>query len=39
MSPFGSDAYRVLPDYATAASPFVREFQFEVNHDTLEPQS
>ena len=30
-----SEGVASLPDYSTDASPFVREFLFEVNHDTL----
>ncbi len=30
-----SEGVTSLPDYSTDASPFVREFLFEVNHDTL----
>jgi hypothetical protein len=30
-----SEGVATLPDYSTRASPFVREFLFEVNHDTL----
>jgi hypothetical protein len=30
-----SEGVASLPDYSTDASPFVREFFFEVNHDTL----
>jgi hypothetical protein len=30
-----ADGVGALPDYATDASPYVTEFRFEVNHDTL----